>query len=70
MDRRLQGRPHTLVHEPGAGHLVDFVVPNLPEPSNQVVSADRELTVGGTVQDDALGRLDAWPKLLAFLQHR
>jgi len=68
MDRRLQDRPHTLVREAGAGHLVSFVVPDLPVASNEVSVAGREESFGGTVQDDALGRLDAWPKLLAFLQ--
>jgi dienelactone hydrolase len=67
MARRLHGHPYDLVREPGAGHLLDTAVPNLPAASNSVSLAGRELIVGGSVQDDALGRLDAWPKLLRFL---
>lgn len=67
MARRLHSHPYTLVREPGAGHLVASAVPNLPSASNSVSLAGRELTLGGTVQNDALGRLDAWPKLLRFL---
>jgi pimeloyl-ACP methyl ester carboxylesterase len=67
MARRLHDHPYALVREPAAGHLIGTAVPNLPEASNSVSLAGRELTVGGTVQDDALGRLDAWPTLLRFL---
>jgi dienelactone hydrolase len=67
MARRLHGHSHTLVRESGAGHLISYAVPNLPEASNSVSVAGRELTLGGTVQDDAVGRLDAWPRLLRFL---
>ncbi|SNY74535.1 acyl-CoA thioesterase/bile acid-CoA:amino acid N-acyltransferase family protein [Paractinoplanes atraurantiacus] len=52
-------RPYTEVTEPGAGHYVGDPMPNQPTaPGAQV---------GGSQQADALGRLDAWPKLLSFL---
>jgi dienelactone hydrolase len=53
--------------EPAAGHLVGSPVPNFPTRSGLFKSGNRTLTVGGTQEDDALGRLDAWPRLLAFL---
>jgi hypothetical protein len=52
--------PYTELREPGAGHYVGDPVPNRP--------ITPTLKVGGTQQDDALGRLDAWPKVLAFLR--
>jgi dienelactone hydrolase len=56
---RLGSHPHTERREPGAGHFVGALVPNVPyEPSA------RE---GGFQQGDALGRLDAWANLLTFL---
>jgi dienelactone hydrolase len=64
---RMGNRPHLELREPAAGHLVGMPVPNLPMPSGRVTSPYGPLDVGGTVQTDALGRLDAWPKLLAFL---
>jgi dienelactone hydrolase len=64
---RLGDHPHTEVRESAAGHLVGFVVPNLPEASNAITFNGYDESIGGTVQDDALGRLDAWPKLLSFL---
>lgn len=57
----------TVVKEPGAGHLVDFLVPGLPI-SSGVVTGDRgPEPVGGTTQADAVGRLDAMSELLGFL---
>ena len=56
---RLGDHPHTELREPGAGHLVCDPVPDVPMSTNQ--------KLGGTQQADALGRLDAWPRLLAFL---
>jgi dienelactone hydrolase len=64
---RLGEHAHTEVRESAAGHLVGFVVPNLPEASNAITFNGYDESIGGTVQDDALGRLDAWPKLLSFL---
>jgi dienelactone hydrolase len=64
---RLGDHPHLDLPEPAAGHLVGFPVPNLPMQSGQIPSRYGTLDVGGTVQTDALGRLDAWPKLLTFL---
>jgi len=66
--KELSGRPVTEVREPGAGHLVDFFVPNLPLTSTTSPDVNGNLLdVGGTVQADALGRLDAWPAVLSFL---
>jgi dienelactone hydrolase len=67
--RELAGRPVTELREPGAGHLVDFFVPNLPLASTtlQQPGSDQLTGIGGTVQADALGRLDAWPAVLKFL---
>ncbi|WP_412738297.1 acyl-CoA thioesterase/BAAT N-terminal domain-containing protein [Krasilnikovia sp. MM14-A1259] len=56
---RLGAHPHAVLHEPDAGHLVGSPI------ANRIVSPDGR--DGGTQQADALGRLDAWPKLLAFL---
>jgi dienelactone hydrolase len=56
---RLGAHPHTELREPGAGHYVGYPTPDLPiMPSSGS---------GGNQQADALGRLDAWPKLLGFL---
>ena len=67
----LAGRPVTVLHEPGAGHLVDFFVPNPPLGSmtQQQAGSDQVVGIGGTVQADALGRLDAWPAVLKFLDN-
>ena len=67
--RELAGRPVTELREPGAGHLVDFLVPNLPLASTtqQLPGSDRVLGIGGTVEADALGRLKAWPAAPTFL---
>ncbi|MEV4342963.1 acyl-CoA thioesterase/bile acid-CoA:amino acid N-acyltransferase family protein [Actinoplanes sp. NPDC049596] len=51
--------PYTEVREPDAGHFIGDPVPN------QATAPGAE--VGGTQQADAVGRLDAWPKLLGFL---
>ena len=51
-------RPYTQIRVPRAGHYVGVVVPDEPIPA------------GGTQQDDAVGRLDDWPKLLRFLAAR
>ncbi len=59
----LGAHPHTLLHEPNAGHLVANVEPGLPMASGTLGTEN----IGGTVQADALARLDAWPKMLAFL---
>jgi dienelactone hydrolase len=57
-----------LAAEAGAGHLVGSPVPNAPTSSTSTVTPRYgKLTLGGTQQTDALGRLDAWPRLLAFL---
>jgi dienelactone hydrolase len=57
-----------LAEEPGAGHFVGSPVPNAPASSTTTVSPRYGiLSVGGTQQADALGRLDAWPRLLQFL---
>jgi dienelactone hydrolase len=57
-----------LAEEPGAGHFVGSPVPNVPASSAYIVSPRYgSETVGGTQQADALGRLDAWPRLLQFL---
>jgi hypothetical protein len=64
---RLGDRRPLELREPAAGHLVGMPVPNLPMPSGRATSPYGALDLGGTVQTDALGRLDAWPKLLAFL---
>ncbi len=68
MKKGLSGRPVTELEEPGAGYLVDFFVPNLPLTSTTSPDITGTLLdVGGTVQGDALGRLDAWPAVLKFL---
>ena len=54
---RLGGHPHRELREPGAGHHVDSILPDLPTPAG----------AGGGQQADALGRLDAWPALLDLL---
>ncbi len=59
----LGGHPHTLLREPGAGHMVADVEAGIPFASG-VLGTEH---TGGTVQADALARLDAWPKMLAFL---
>lgn len=67
---RSPGLPRTIVTEPDAGHLVDFLVPGIPISSGSASSAGSGgvvLDVGGTQQADAVGRLDAWPQVLAFL---
>jgi dienelactone hydrolase len=59
---RLRARPYAELQVSDAGHLVGIPVAggvNTPEGD-----------LGGTQQADALGRLDAWPKLLAFLAAR
>ena len=57
-----------LAEEPGAGHFVGSPVPNVPASSTNTISPRYgSLSVGGTQQADALGRLDAWPRLLQFL---
>jgi dienelactone hydrolase len=62
------GYPVVALAEPGAGHLVGDPLPNLPRSSTYVTSPRYgRLYIGGTQAADALGRLDAWPKLLAFL---
>jgi hypothetical protein len=43
--------------------LVADTEPGVPFPSGAVDTED----LGGTVQADAMARLDAWPKVLAFL---
>lgn len=56
---RLGPHPHTTLREPGAGHYVGFLLPDVPcTPTAQS---------GGGLQADALGRLDGWKALLAFL---
>ncbi|MCO8272164.1 acyl-CoA thioesterase/BAAT N-terminal domain-containing protein [Actinoplanes sp. TRM 88003] len=52
-------RPTTEVREPDAGHFIGNPVPNHP--------SRPDAQAGGGTQADALGRLDAWPKLLKFL---
>jgi dienelactone hydrolase len=60
--------PDVLAAEPGAGHLVGSPVPNAPASSTFTVSPRYgRMPLGGTQQADALGRLDAWPRLLRFL---
>jgi len=59
LDARLGSHPHTGLRERGAGHLVGLPiadVPSTPDPQS-----------GGSQQADALGRLDAWTALLAFM---
>lgn len=56
---RLGAHPHVELQEPGAGHNVGNPVPGV------VITPDGRF--GGTQQADALGRLDAWPKLHSFL---
>jgi hypothetical protein len=54
--------------EPAAGHFVGTPVPNIPTRSGTWNGRSGTVTtVGGTQEADALGRLDAWPRLLAFL---
>jgi len=66
--KQLSASAVTDLREPGAGHLVDFFVPNLPLASTTASNGTETLlTVGGTVQADALGRLAAWPAVLRFL---
>jgi dienelactone hydrolase len=57
--RRASGHPITELREPGAGHYVGDPTPNLPRTPDS--------RSGGNQQADALGRLDAWPKLVGFL---
>jgi dienelactone hydrolase len=58
----------TALREPDAGHLIDSVLPNRPQSSKATtIPPYGTAAIGGTQQADALGRLDAWPKLLAFL---
>lgn len=59
--------PTDLIEEPAAGALVDHPVPLLPWPSSTSDAPDAPQPTGGTAQDDALARLDAWPKILDFL---
>jgi dienelactone hydrolase len=56
---RLRTHPYTALHESGAGHYVDVLPP--------VVPCTPDAQTGGDQQADALGRLDAWTGLLAFL---
>jgi dienelactone hydrolase len=54
------GYPVVALVEPGAGHAVGSLLPNR--------AADSGFgRLGGSQSADALGRLDAWPQLLAFL---
>jgi dienelactone hydrolase len=57
--RRASGHPVTELREPGAGHYVGVPAPNLPTTPDS--------RSGGNQQADALGRLNAWPKLVSFL---
>jgi pimeloyl-ACP methyl ester carboxylesterase len=57
------------VEEPEAGHLIDFPLPNLPLAPGAETNDLGTVSEGGSVQADAVGRLDAWPRLLAFLEH-
>jgi dienelactone hydrolase len=62
------GYPVIALAEPGAGHAVGSLLPNRATSSGFVTSARYgRLNLGGSRSDDALGRLDAWPRLLAFL---
>jgi dienelactone hydrolase len=53
--------------EPGAGHFVGALLPNRATSSESTSSRYGTLKIGGSQSADALGRLDAWPRLLAFL---
>jgi dienelactone hydrolase len=59
--------PDVSITEPEAGHFVGSPVPDIPATIGFLQRGQRTLTVGGTQETDALGRLDAWPQLLAFL---
>jgi dienelactone hydrolase len=62
------GYPVVALAEPGAGHGVGSPLPNRPTRSG-VIFSDRygALYIGGSQTADAQGRLDVWPRLLAFL---
>jgi dienelactone hydrolase len=59
---RLRARPYAELQVPGAGHNVGIPVAG--------GAATPEGNLGGAQQADALGRLDAWSKLLDFLAAR
>jgi dienelactone hydrolase len=59
LNDRLGTHPHTERREPGAGHEVGVVLPDVP--------STPDARAGGDQQADALGRLDAWTALLDFL---
>jgi hypothetical protein len=59
LNDRLGTHPHTALREPGAGHEVGLILPDVP--------STPDARAGGDQQADALGRLDAWNALLAFL---
>lgn len=62
------GYPVVALVEPEAGHAVGSLLPNRASSSGFEASPRYgRLIIGGTQSDDALGRLDAWTRLLAFL---
>ena len=62
------GYPVVSLAEPDSGHFVGATLPNLATSSGFVTSPRYgRLNVGGNQEGDALARLDAWPRLLAFL---
>jgi dienelactone hydrolase len=69
-DRRTANRvPYrdVRISAPAAGHFVGSPVPNIPASSGTGQTRYGKIFVGGTQQADALGRVDAWPRLLDFL---
>ena len=46
-----------------AGHLIGTLVPDIPTAGVEI----NGVPVGGTREDDALARIDAWPQVLTFL---
>jgi dienelactone hydrolase len=68
---RLRATGTTYVHgeikEPGAGHLVGVLSPNLPQSGGIWSGPVGRVRVGGDQQADALGRIDAWSRVLDFL---
>ena len=61
--RRGPSRATVVVRDPKAGHLIGTLVPDIPTAGVEI----NGVPVGGTREDDALARIDAWPRVLTFL---
>jgi hypothetical protein len=67
MARRLHGHPHAPGTRARRRPPHRQCGAQSPQASNSISLNGRELLLGGSVQDDALARFDARPKLLRFL---